>query len=54
MAQCVDNAALHVIPGMGHDLPEQLLPQLVGLIASHCAAADNASIGGRSEFAEIA
>ena len=53
-AQCIRNADLHVIPGMGHDLPEQLIPQLAGLIASHCAAADNASTGDTAELAEIA
>lgn len=53
-AQSIRNANLHVIPGMGHDLPEQLIPQLAGLIASHCAAADNASTWGPSELAEFA
>jgi hypothetical protein len=31
----IPGARLEVIPGMGHDLPAQLLPKLVGLIAEH-------------------
>ena len=51
-AQCIRNADLHVIPGMGHDLPEQLIPRLASLIVSHCEAADRA--GDRADLAEIA
>ena len=37
-AECIPNARLHVIDGMAHDLPEQLVPELAGVIAAHCAA----------------
>ena len=30
-------------PGMGHDLPEALIPTLVEAIAVHCRAADAAT-----------
>ncbi|MGB5411835.1 MAG: alpha/beta hydrolase [Woeseiaceae bacterium] len=53
-AQCIKNADLHVFPGMGHDLPEQLIPQLTGLIASHCAASDVAGNSGTADLAETA
>jgi pimeloyl-ACP methyl ester carboxylesterase len=33
----VPGAVFRPIPGMGHDLPEALVPTLVGLIADHCA-----------------
>jgi pimeloyl-ACP methyl ester carboxylesterase len=32
----VPGAVFKVIPGMGHDLPEALLPELVEAIAGHC------------------
>ena len=35
-AQHIPGASLLVIDGMGHDLPEALLPQLVQAIADHC------------------
>ncbi len=53
-AQCIGNADLHVFPGMGHDLPEQLFPQLTGLIASHCAATDGAGNSVTADLAETA
>jgi pimeloyl-ACP methyl ester carboxylesterase len=37
-AKAVPGAKLMVIPKMGHDLPEPLIPQLVDAIASHAAA----------------
>ncbi|MEZ5573213.1 MAG: alpha/beta hydrolase [Halioglobus sp.] len=37
-ARLVRGAQLKVIDGMGHDLPEPLLPELVELIGSHIAA----------------
>ena len=40
-AACIRNAQLRIIPGMGHDLPEQLIPELARLIAGHCAEAQN-------------
>jgi pimeloyl-ACP methyl ester carboxylesterase len=36
-ADNVPGARLLVIDGMGHDLPEPLIPQLVEAIAAHCA-----------------
>lgn len=53
-AQCVANAKLHVIPGMGHDLPEQLIPDFARLIASHCAVASDGNVNHRGEVAEFA
>ncbi len=35
-AQHIPGARLEVIPGMGHDFPEALLPRLATLIADHC------------------
>jgi pimeloyl-ACP methyl ester carboxylesterase len=35
----VPGAVFRPVPGMGHDLPEALLPTLVGLIADHCEQA---------------
>mgnify|MGYP000880671887 FL=1 len=35
-ARQIPGAVLLVIPGMGHDLPPALLPQLVTAIADHC------------------
>jgi pimeloyl-ACP methyl ester carboxylesterase len=52
-AECVANAQLHVISGMGHDLPEQLIPELVSVIASHCASAQNDRLKGPDEIAEV-
>ena len=40
-ARCINNARLRVISGMGHDLPEQLIPSITKLIACHCAEAQN-------------
>jgi pimeloyl-ACP methyl ester carboxylesterase len=37
-AKAVPGAKLMMIPKMGHDLPEPLIPQLVDAIASHAAA----------------
>jgi pimeloyl-ACP methyl ester carboxylesterase len=34
-AALIPGARLEIIPGMGHDLPAQLLPKIVGLIAEH-------------------
>lgn len=38
-AECIRDAELHTVDGMGHDLPEQVIPQLAERIALHCAAA---------------
>jgi pimeloyl-ACP methyl ester carboxylesterase len=37
-AACIPGAQLKVIPGMGHDLPEALMPEMVNIIADFCAA----------------
>lgn len=34
-ARAIPNAALHVIEGMGHDLPSQLIERLIALIDAH-------------------
>ena len=44
-AAYIPHSRLHVIDGMAHDLPEQLIPELAGLIASHCRAAETRTIG---------
>jgi len=36
-------AKLMIEPGIGHDLPEALIPTLVEAIAAHCHAADAAT-----------
>lgn len=38
----VPGARFHLVPGMGHDLPDALLPELVRRIADHCEAAAGA------------
>ncbi len=47
-AACIANSRLHVIPRMGHDLPEPLMPEIVELIATHCSNAQNGA-GDESE-----
>ena len=42
-AGAVPGARLVVFPGMGHDLPQQLWPQLVGEIVTH---AQSVQLGG--------
>ena len=37
-ADCIQNAALHVVDGMGHEIPEQLVPPIAERIAQHCGA----------------
>jgi pimeloyl-ACP methyl ester carboxylesterase len=41
-AKAIDGAELLTIPGMGHDLPREAWPQVVGAIARHAHAADAA------------
>ena len=50
-AECIANAKLHLIPGMGHDLPEQLIPELVRVIASHCVGTSSDKSVGAGEAA---
>lgn len=40
-ATSIPGARLEVIPGMGHDLPESLVPRLVDTIANHFAAVED-------------
>lgn len=42
-AQRISGAALTVIPGMGHDLADGLIPILSEAIADHCQAVDDGS-----------
>jgi pimeloyl-ACP methyl ester carboxylesterase len=37
-ADCIRNAELHVVDGMGHEIPEQLVPLIAERIAQHCGA----------------
>jgi pimeloyl-ACP methyl ester carboxylesterase len=53
-AQCIANATLKIIPGMGHDLPDQLIPDFVRLIAAHCAAAPTDNSAGPHDGFEVA
>jgi len=39
LAARIPGAALQTFPGMGHDLPEQLVPALVAAIAGHALKA---------------
>ena len=41
----IPGARLRIIPGMGHFLPEALVPRLVDEIAAHCLAAEDAAQG---------
>jgi pimeloyl-ACP methyl ester carboxylesterase len=45
-AMHIPGAGLKIIPGMGHDLANGLIPILVEAIAHHCLAADSAEIRG--------
>jgi pimeloyl-ACP methyl ester carboxylesterase len=40
-ARYISGAALRIIPGMGHDLAEGLIPILADAIADHCRAVDS-------------
>ena len=42
-ARHISGAALQIIPGMGHDLADGLIPILTGAIADHCLAVDGRS-----------
>jgi pimeloyl-ACP methyl ester carboxylesterase len=43
LARRIAGAQLEVIPGMGHDLPEALVPRIAGLILPHLRQADGAA-----------
>jgi pimeloyl-ACP methyl ester carboxylesterase len=45
-ARHIPGAGLKIIPGMGHDLANGLIPILVEAIAHHCLAADSVEIRG--------
>ncbi|MEP4148630.1 MAG: alpha/beta hydrolase [Halioglobus sp.] len=44
-ARHISHATLKLFPGMGHDLPEPLLPEFVALISQHAKAAQAAPAG---------
>jgi pimeloyl-ACP methyl ester carboxylesterase len=44
-AASIPGARLRIVPGMGHFLPEALIPLLVDEIAAHCLAAERAARG---------
>lgn len=43
LARQLPRARLHLIPGMGHDIPEPLVPKLAGLLVEHADAASTAT-----------
>ena len=45
-ARHIPGAVLKIIPGMGHDLANGLIPILVEAIAAHCLAADAIEVRG--------
>jgi proline iminopeptidase len=47
-ARSIPAARLRIIDGMGHDLPDGLLPTLVAAIAEHCRASVSAAPGARA------
>jgi pimeloyl-ACP methyl ester carboxylesterase len=50
VAANIDGARLELVAGMGHDLPEELLPDLTSLVVAHCRAVTPAT--ENSEAAE--
>jgi pimeloyl-ACP methyl ester carboxylesterase len=42
-AKAIDGARLVTIPGMGHDLPRDAWPQIIGAIVQHAHGADVAA-----------
>ncbi len=42
-AAAVPGARLRIVPGMGHFLPEALVPLLIDEIAGHCCNAEGAA-----------
>jgi pimeloyl-ACP methyl ester carboxylesterase len=40
-ARAIAGSELMLIPGMGHDLPRAVWPQIIDAIAAHCASADS-------------
>ena len=47
-AKAIDGARLITIPGMGHDLPKDAWPQIIGAIAQHAHTADVATGNARA------
>lgn len=43
LARRIAGAQLELIPGMGHDLPQALVPRIAGLILAHVRRADGAA-----------
>ena len=48
-ARHISGAVLKIIPGMGHDLANGLIPILVEAIADHCLAADAVEVRGSAK-----
>lgn len=48
LARHTPGSTLHVIPGMGHDIPAPLVPQLAGLLVEHCRRAEAPLISQRA------
>ncbi|MGU3502493.1 alpha/beta fold hydrolase [Mycobacterium sp. C31M] len=48
--QAIAGAPLHTIPGMGHDLPEAAIGQIVDLIADHASADASATTGKQTAW----
>ncbi len=51
-AEAVPGAHLRIIPGMGHFLPEALVPLLIEEIATHCRKAEGAAAARAPENVE--
>jgi len=51
-AAAIPGARLRIVPGMGHFLPEALVPLLVEEIASHCLSAESARAPRRAGESE--
>ena len=53
-AMCIKDSRLEIVPGMGHDLPEALVPPLVDMIVSHLNQADYARQDDASMVVDVA
>jgi pimeloyl-ACP methyl ester carboxylesterase len=49
LARHIDGARLEIIPGMGHDFPEPLIPQLTGTILRHFSMAERSRLNASHE-----
>ncbi|MDP3858789.1 MAG: alpha/beta hydrolase [Stagnimonas sp.] len=48
LARHTPGSTLHVIPGMGHDIPAALVPRLASLLLAHCRASEAPAISRRA------